>query len=101
MNLTRNGSPPQGAGAHAERIGRAGERRKAGANKPSERHEPGPAVATMLSMDDVARALNCPRRLVERERRAGRFPKPDSRPGEEPRWGREALVRWIADWGGL
>jgi len=84
MHATPKGAPPQ----------------RAGADKPSDGAER-PRPAPMLSIGDVARALNCPRRLVERERREGRFPRPDSRPGKAPRWRRDALVRWIAEWGAL
>ncbi|AMV38781.1 helix-turn-helix transcriptional regulator [Planctomyces sp. SH-PL62] len=53
-----------------------------------------------LSIDDLAAALACSRRLVERMRAAGKMPPPDLRVGKMPRWKRSTLVRWIAEGGG-
>ncbi|MDR3618222.1 MAG: helix-turn-helix domain-containing protein [Paludisphaera borealis] len=61
--------------------------------------EPGPAIEPLLSIDDVAAALSCSRRLVERMRSAGKLPRPDLHVGRMPRWKRETLVRWIAEGG--
>jgi excisionase family DNA binding protein len=53
------------------------------------------AVAPLLSIDDVAEALSCSRRLVERMRSAGKLPKPDLHVGRMPRWSRETIAKWI------
>jgi predicted DNA-binding transcriptional regulator AlpA len=51
-------------------------------------------------LDEVAKALGVSRRLIERERSAGRFPRPDLTIGRAPLWTRETLTRWIAQGGG-
>ena len=51
-------------------------------------------------LDEVAKALGVSRRLIERERSAGRFPRPDLTIGRAPLWTRETLTRWIAQRGG-
>ena len=54
-----------------------------------------PALDPLLSIDDLARVLNCGRRSVERLLSAGRLPRPDIRLGRMPRW-RPATIRdWI------
>ncbi len=50
-------------------------------------------------LDEVAADLGVSRRLIERERAAGRFPQSDIRIGKVPLWTRETLVRWIAEGG--
>jgi predicted DNA-binding transcriptional regulator AlpA len=52
-----------------------------------------------LRLDEVARALGVSRRSIERERSAGRFPKPDLHVGRMPLWKPETLQRWIEDGG--
>ncbi|WP_165253826.1 helix-turn-helix transcriptional regulator [Paludisphaera soli] len=60
-----------------------------------------PAVDRLTyRLDEVAAALGVSRRTIERERSAGRFPRPDLRIGKSPLWTRESLVRWIAEGGG-
>jgi hypothetical protein len=51
-------------------------------------------------LDEIARSLGVSRRLIERERAAGRFPPPDLQIGRVPLWSRETLVRWISEGGG-
>jgi excisionase family DNA binding protein len=51
-------------------------------------------------LDEVAKLLGVSRRTIERERAAGRFPKPDLWIGRTPLWRRETLVQWIAEGGG-
>jgi predicted DNA-binding transcriptional regulator AlpA len=51
-------------------------------------------------LDEVAKALGVSRRLIERERSAGRFPRPDLTIGRAPLWTRETLTGWIAQGGG-
>jgi hypothetical protein len=50
-------------------------------------------------LDDVAAGFGVSRRLIERERAAGRFPAPSLRIGKVPLWTRECLVAWIAEGG--
>jgi hypothetical protein len=50
-------------------------------------------------LGEVARSLGVSRRTLERERSAGRFPKPDLTIGKAPLWTRETLIRWIAEGG--
>jgi predicted DNA-binding transcriptional regulator AlpA len=52
-------------------------------------------------LDEVAAALGVSRRLIERERSAGRFPKPDLTIGRAPLWTRETLTAWVARGSGL
>jgi predicted DNA-binding transcriptional regulator AlpA len=60
-----------------------------------------PAVERLAyRLDEVAKALGVSRRLIERERSAGRFPRPDLTIGRAPLWTRETLVRWISGGGG-
>ena len=62
---------------------------------------PGPAVERLAyRLNEVAKALGVSRRLIERERSAGRFPRPDLTIGRAPLWTRETLARWIAGGGG-
>jgi predicted DNA-binding transcriptional regulator AlpA len=67
-------------------------------------HQPeaaSPAVERLAyRLDEVAKALGVSRRLIERERSAGRFPRRDLTIGRAPLWTRETLVRWIAGGGG-
>jgi predicted DNA-binding transcriptional regulator AlpA len=48
-----------------------------------------------LRLNEVARALGVSRRAVERERSAGRFPKPDLTIGRMPLWRVETVRAWI------
>ena len=54
-----------------------------------------PATRLALRLDEVARALGVSRRAIERERSAGRFPKPDLTIGRMPLWRPETIARWI------
>jgi len=73
-----------------------------GIANPNERPEAAsPAVERLAyRLDEVAKALGVSRRLIERERSAGRFPRPDLTIGRAPLWTRETLARWIAGGGG-
>lgn len=53
-----------------------------------------------MSLDDVATTLKVSRRWLERERSAGRVPKPDFQAGRCPRWFPETIRRWIGEGGG-
>ena len=48
-----------------------------------------------LRLDEVAAALGVSRSAVERERRAGRFPKPDRLVGRMPLWSFATIRDWI------
>ncbi|QEH34274.1 hypothetical protein OJF2_28090 [Aquisphaera giovannonii] len=52
-------------------------------------------IEPMLSIADLARVLAVSRRLIERERAAGRLPRPDLQMGRCPRWRAETIRRWI------
>ena len=64
------------------------------------RRQSGPPVDRMtLRLDEVAAALGVSRRVVERERSAGRFPRPDLTVGKMPLW-RVETVRAYVERGG-
>jgi predicted DNA-binding transcriptional regulator AlpA len=48
-----------------------------------------------LRLDELAAALGVSRRAIERERSAGRFPKPDLIIGRMPLWRPETIRSWI------
>ncbi len=50
-------------------------------------------------LDDLAQALGVSRRILERERSAGRLLKPDLRIGRIPLWRIESVRDWIAKGG--
>ena len=54
-----------------------------------------PATRLALRLDEVARALGVSRRAIERERSAGRFPRPDVVIGRMPLWRPETIRQWI------
>ena len=58
-----------------------------------------PVERLTFRLGEVARSLGVSRRTLERERSAGRFPRPDLTMGKAPLWTRETLVRWIAEGG--
>ena len=61
---------------------------------------PGPPVDRMtLRLDELAAALGVSRRAIERERSAGRFPRPDLTIGKMPLW-RVETVRAYLERGG-
>jgi predicted DNA-binding transcriptional regulator AlpA len=53
-----------------------------------------------LRLDELAAALGVSRRAVERERSAGRFPRPDLTIGRMPLWRPETIRRWLEEGGG-
>lgn len=69
---------------------------KAESSSPSQESLPAKLV---YSMNEVARALSVCRRTIERERSAGRFPKPDLHIGKRPLWSKESILRFIANGG--
>jgi predicted DNA-binding transcriptional regulator AlpA len=48
-----------------------------------------------LRLNEVASALGVSRRAIERERSAGRFPRPDRTIGKMPIWSVETIRQWI------
>jgi predicted DNA-binding transcriptional regulator AlpA len=52
-----------------------------------------------LRLDEVAYALGVSRRAIERERSAGRFPKPDLTIGRMPLWRPETIRAWVGGGG--
>ncbi len=67
--------------------------------EPALAQGPPPLDRLTLRLDDVAAALGVSRRAIERERSAGRFPKPDITLGRMPLWRPETLRRWLAEGG--
>jgi predicted DNA-binding transcriptional regulator AlpA len=49
----------------------------------------------VFGMSEVARVLSVCRRTIERERSAGRFPKPDLHIGKRPLWRRETIRSFV------
>ena len=51
-------------------------------------------------LDELADALGVSRRAIERERAAGRFPRPDLTIGKMPLWRPETVRGWLDEGGG-
>ena len=58
-------------------------------------HESLPADRLTLRLDDLTVVLGVSRRTLERERSAGRFPRPDLTIGKMPLWRRETIRAWV------
>ncbi len=58
-----------------------------------------PVERMALRLDEVADAIGLSRRVIERARSAGRFPKPDLAIGKMPLWRPETVRGWL-DGGG-
>lgn len=55
-----------------------------------------PAVLEpLLSIVEVAKLLGVSKRLIERDRAAGKFPRQDLTIGKLPRWKPETIRAWI------
>ncbi|WP_169979476.1 helix-turn-helix transcriptional regulator [Tautonia rosea] len=54
-----------------------------------------PVDRLALRLDEVAEAIGVSRRTIERERSAGRFPKPDRKIGKVSLWSVETIRAWI------
>ncbi len=63
------------------------------ATKPKRSLPPG--FEPMLGLDDLAAILGVSRRWLERERSAGRVPRPDFQAGRCPRWNPSTIRAWI------
>jgi hypothetical protein len=60
-------------------------------------HSPRPGVERLaFRIDEIATCLGVSRRLLEKERCAGRFPRPDKMLGRIPLWTRETLLDYLA-----
>jgi len=69
----------------------------------SPRPLPEPATVPRLAfrLDEVALSLGLSRRTLERERSAGRMPKPDMRVGKMPLWRPDTIREWVERGGRL
>jgi len=47
--------------------------------------------------DSAAEAIGISRRVLERERAAGRMPKPDLRIGKMPLWRVQTIRQWVGE----
>ena len=56
---------------------------------------PAPVERLTYRLADLAKALGISRRALERERSAGRLPRPDLSIGRMPLWRVETIRRWI------
>jgi hypothetical protein len=54
-----------------------------------------PVDRLALRIEELADALGVSRRKIERERAAGRWPRPDLHIGKMPLWKPETIRRWI------
>jgi predicted DNA-binding transcriptional regulator AlpA len=82
-------TPPPGN--HADR--RAPETARGPAGSAEGRRPPVERMA--LRIEEVAAALGVSRRAVERERSAGRLPRPDLTIGRMPLWRVETIRSWM------
>ena len=55
------------------------------------------SIEPLLGIAELAKVLNCSRRLVERMRSSGRLPKPTLMCGKCPRWSADVIRRWIGE----
>jgi predicted DNA-binding transcriptional regulator AlpA len=62
---------------------------------PSPNYPEAPIGRLALRLDEVTRSLGVSRRAIERERSAGRFPKPDLTIGRMPLWRPETIRDWV------
>jgi predicted DNA-binding transcriptional regulator AlpA len=63
--------------------------------EPPERNPVAGVDRLTLRLDELAKALGISRRTLERERSAGRFPRPDLFIGKMPLWRPEAIRAWV------
>lgn len=56
-------------------------------------HVPVPRMA--LRLDEIAEAIGISRRGIDRERSAGRFPRPDRVVGKVPLWAPTTVADWL------
>ncbi len=53
----------------------------------------------LVTLHDVADALQCTVRWLQQQRAAGKFPRPDFERGKVIRWLPETIRRWISEGG--
>jgi predicted DNA-binding transcriptional regulator AlpA len=58
-----------------------------------------PPIRLALRLAEAAAAVGLSRRMVERLRAAGKFPKPDAHAGRAPLWRPATLDHWIKEGG--
>lgn len=58
-----------------------------------------PVERLTIRMDELAAALGVSRRVLERERSAGRLLKPDLKIGKIPLWRVDSVRAWLANGG--
>jgi predicted DNA-binding transcriptional regulator AlpA len=56
---------------------------------------PPPVERLTYRLGDLADTIGVSRRVIERERSAGRFPKPDLTIGRMPLWRVQTITAWI------
>ncbi len=84
---------------------RASQSTRSGSDLPHESQQPDspaqplPSERLLIRMNEVATSLGISRRTLERERSAGRFPRPDKTIGRMPMWIPETIREW-AEGGG-
>jgi predicted DNA-binding transcriptional regulator AlpA len=64
------------------------------------RREPAPVPRMTYRLDELADSLGVSRRCIERERAAGRFPRPDLIVGKMPLWKPATVENWMSSKGG-
>ena len=57
--------------------------------------EPAPLERLTYGLNELAAVIGVSRRSIERDRSAGRFPKPDMKIGKRPLWRVETIQEWI------
>ena len=62
---------------------------------PDPAHARPVAERLALRLDELPAALGVSRRTLERERSAGRFPRPDLTIGRIPLWRPETIREWV------
>ena len=67
---------------------------------PNDATPPDPLAGRVtIRLDEVASLLGISRRVLERERSAGRFPRPDMTIGRMPLWKPATIRAWVEDGG--
>jgi predicted DNA-binding transcriptional regulator AlpA len=80
---------------------RASQSTRSGSDLPHEPPQPDSpaqplrADRLLIRLDEVATALGISRRTLERERSAGRFPRPDKIIGRMPLWRPGTIEVWV------
>jgi hypothetical protein len=87
---------PEGIASLADALGKLTTLLPGLADALDRQSKSNPPVDRMtLRFDEVAAAIGVSRRVLERERAAGRMPKPDLRIGKMPLWRVETIHTWI------